>query len=581
MSLIDPPTAANVPAQPGTVFGTSSKQPRHGREKIAAITAPRESSQAGQPPSGREQARQAGVAESTWRHWRKRVAQAGLEAETAAFFETHAGVRFLHKHFVSLLFVYGLMGSAGPSLLRLQLELSGLAPLIACSDTTLRDRMGQLLTEVAAWGERVQGELAQTLPPRSISLGVDETFFSKMVLVAMDVVSGYILLEKTSDQRDAETWYHHVKEALGGLSIEVVQVLGDRAAALRILAEDLIGAPKVDDLWHGQSAITRGTAGPLAAAVVRATAQWTAARHAQEGLADARAANDRQPRRGRPPDWAAREARAAATVAAAETARTQAVQAQETMQQAVCELGVILHPVDLATGAPQNAATVEQRLQDVFAKMTQTAQIAGLGEASFRALRKAFRCVPSWVAAVARWHSVLEERLAALGHPAAVLDFVRQVLIPVLYLTRVISQTSDAARRRELRAVRAPLAAVLANPTGPWRTLPLPIRYTLLNLAQDAVDLFQRATGCVEGRNGYLSLHHHHWRGLNDIHLRALTVVHNFILTRRDRTTAAVRFFGRAPDQPLFDHLCEVLPLPARPRRRQTLQEDFLFMNAA
>ncbi|MFZ4540154.1 DUF6399 domain-containing protein [Propionivibrio sp.] len=67
---------------------------------------------------------------------------------------------------------------------------------------------------------------------------------------------------------------------------------------------------------------------------------------------------------------------------------------------------------------------------------------------------------------------------------------------------------------------------------------------------------------------GVLSLHQHQMRGLNPQALTALTVIHNFVTTRCDGSTAALRFFGRAPDKPLFEHLCQVLPLPARPRKR-------------
>ncbi|CAK0772792.1 hypothetical protein CCP3SC15_4640003 [Gammaproteobacteria bacterium] len=51
------------------------------------------------------------------------------------------------------------------------------------------------------WGERAQQELATMMPLRKLSLGVDETFFANMVLVAVDMVSGYIPLKKSSGQR--------------------------------------------------------------------------------------------------------------------------------------------------------------------------------------------------------------------------------------------------------------------------------------------------------------------------------------------------------------------------------------------
>ncbi|MEZ4405435.1 MAG: DUF6399 domain-containing protein [Polyangiales bacterium] len=78
---------------------------------------------------------------------------------------------------------------------------------------------------------------------------------------------------------------------------------------------------------------------------------------------------------------------------------------------------------------------------------------------------------------------------------------------------------------------------------------------------------FVRASSCVEGRNGALSLRYHHRRALPPAVLKALTVVHNYGLRRPDGTTAAERLFGLRHADP-FEHLVEVItPLPP-PRRR-------------
>ena len=119
-------------------------------------------------------------------------------------------------------------------------------------------------------------------------------------------------------------------------------------------------------------------------------------------------------------------------------------------------------------------------------------------------------------------------------------------------------QTRATERRKELQKVQEKLHGVFMESAGIWQALPAELRRSLLAIAQD----------CVEGRNGVLSLHQHQMRGLNPQALTALTVVHNFVTTRCDGSTAALRFFRRAPDKPLFEHLCQVLPLPAPPRKR-------------
>ncbi|MCP4699587.1 MAG: hypothetical protein GY862_22470 [Gammaproteobacteria bacterium] len=81
---------------------------------------------------------------------------------------------------------------------------------------------------------------------------------------------------------------------------------------------------------------------------------------------------------------------------------------------------------------------------------------------------------------------------------------------------------------------------------------------------------FHRASSAVEGRNGCLSQMHHNGRGLTATRLKALTVIHNFDIKRRDGTTAAERLFDtKFPD--LFDWLVGEmgeLPLARQGRER-------------
>lgn len=90
------------------------------------------------------------------------------------------------------------------------------------------------------------------------------------------------------------------------------------------------------------------------------------------------------------------------------------------------------------------------------------------------------------------------------------------------------------------------------------------------------MDLFVRASSCVEGPNGQLSLHHPRTHRLSNDLMRTLTVIHNYALKRRDGTTAAERFSGRKHND-LFAHLLTLTPTPARPRiRRRSERPDLI-----
>jgi hypothetical protein len=89
--------------------------------------------------------------------------------------------------------------------------------------------------------------------------------------------------------------------------------------------------------------------------------------------------------------------------------------------------------------------------------------------------------------------------------------------------------------------------------------------------ATQLVDVFQRSSANVEGRNGYLSLRNHQLRGLDHPRKRAcLTAIHHFVLTRPDGTTAAERFFGQKPRSMFAAILAsvEIPPAPLSPPQR-------------
>ena len=77
---------------------------------------------------------------------------------------------------------------------------------------------------------------------------------------------------------------------------------------------------------------------------------------------------------------------------------------------------------------------------------------------------------------------------------------------------------------------------------------------------------YQRTSSAIEGRNGYLALHHHAARGFSEHALHVLTIVHNFDLKRPDGTTAAQRLFGH-PFPDLFESVLSTFTELPRPRR--------------
>lgn len=68
-------------------------------------------------------------------------------------------------------------------------------------------------------------------------VAADETFFGDfLILVLMDLRSGYLLLEDISDNRSFDTWFEKITPRLEALGIEINHAVSDRAKALIKLA---------------------------------------------------------------------------------------------------------------------------------------------------------------------------------------------------------------------------------------------------------------------------------------------------------------------------------------------------------
>ncbi len=162
------------------------------------------------------------------------------------------------------------------------------------------------------------------------------------------------------------------------------------------------------------------------------------------------------------------------------------------------------------------------------------------------------------------WHHV-DRCLAGLALPEAAASLAREALVPGLYLKSVAARAKTADERRHLRQLSSTLLARADDLAGALAALPEEALADLRGTAGDAVDLFLRATSCVEGRNGRLALLQHGCRKLGTKRRQALTVLHNFAIHRADGSTPASRFF-RQPHRDLFAFLLDHLDLPLRPR---------------
>ena len=511
-----------------------------------------------------------GVPEPTLRYWVSRAQTTDAPEEFVAFFESPEGLLTLHQIVMAAIFMLTQICGGGVRTVCTFLQLSGLWRVVASGYGTQQQTVKAMEEAIITFGEKERQRLAAKMEPKWITVTPDETFPCQTCLVASEPVSNFIFVEQFAENRRAETWDKAMKKGLKGLPVKVFQSTSDEASALLKQAKDS-GAHHSPDLFHPQQDISRATSLPLqrkAAAAEREAEQ--AAEHADQLIEEAEDYWAQYSGPGRPRDYAGRIEQALEDLETVQAESIDAAKRRTRVREAARGISDAYHPFDLKTGAVRDAATVQADLQRRFAQIDQVADEVGLGEKCRALLDKARRLVPQMVATISLIHSMIRQHVEALDLGSEVEDAMFHLLIPLHYLRLRVRKTKTAEARADLKRTIAGLQQAVDAPGSVLARLPEPVRAMVERVAIMCAEWFQRSSSNVEGRNGVLALRHHSIHHLSQRKLSALTVIHNYGVTRQDGTTAAERFFGHKP-RDLFEYLLMNLPPPRRPAARRAM----------
>lgn len=458
---------------------------------------------------------------------------------TTAFFGSPEGHLLLRRWVIAAHLTITLQGCGGIAVVSMLLRLAGLEPFVACSFGAQHRVHTQLVKLVGAFGQAETQRLGKAMPTKKLWLCEDETYFPRMLLVALDALSGYILVEKFADKRDAETWSQEVKTALKNLPVEVLGVTSDQARGIKAHAQKSLGLAITPDLFHVQHEVSGVCCAPLASRVrlLEKTVEESPQEHENEPLLEA-----------------LREAK----------------ERQERMKAVLAGTSEATHPYELRTGQPRPGSDVQKDWEDLLDEAESVADEADLPQSCHAAIGKARRAVGAIAASVEGFHQRIGLALQQLHLPLSVAAAMRENVLPALYLQAVAERSRDGEQRQALEERARTLTLALQQEDHPMMRLSEAAVAALLAQGKEWVSWYVRTSSSVEGRNGQLSLHHHSLHTLSEAKLAALTVRHNFWSRRADGTTAAERFFEQKP-QDLFEWLLDEmadLPRPAQKRPR-------------
>lgn len=496
--------------------------------------------------SGREASALLGIPISSMRSWVKD--QPKDNQELAVFLATPVGAEFLQR--VVMAAHHSIhYGCGGIGSLQEFLGLSGLNQFVASSNGALQEFANRYEEHIIAFGEAQEAQSAKTMKRRKITAGLDEMFRKGCpCLVAIDVVSNFILLEKFTQDRKAETWTNELKPRLEELNVEVGQVVSDLCGGIRAAANQL-GAEHIPELFHVQYEISKGTSAPLA----------SQEREFERLVDEAEGALKKATEKYGEASEQAQEAKKTRDLRKHGLEKRQ--ERRSEVKKANKELGQALHPIDLKTGKLQTPEEIQGRCEEQFSTIGTAVKAAGLAKSCQSRIEKARRAFMGIFKFIFMFFILYAAFIGELNLDIEQKLFFDEVIFPLCYLKMIIRRLSRA-QRKEVQSLIDSLEARARD--GPWSD---ELKKEWMKKGREIAESFQRSSSCVEGRNGMLSLYFHRFHRLNVRSIKALTIVHNFHIRRADKTTAAERFFGRKHDD-LFESLVKHVRIPGKPRKQ-------------
>jgi hypothetical protein len=543
-----------------TATDTPRQDPsRWTRAEIASVL---DNFAAAETSSQRETAQRCGIPHATFNYWTRHYRP--TEADPAdVFFRSAAGELVLRRIVTAALVVFQQRGACGLRLVEEFLHLTQLDRFVAPSRGALQPLAAHLESDLVAFRDIEQPALAQQMKPKTITVITDEHFHSgKPCLVGLEPLAGFLLVECYRDHRDADTWKAAITEGTAGLPVEVIQMTSDLARALICCAVKGLHAAHCPDLFHGQRDLLTPLLLPLNRPIQQAEKDLEKAIQHIAKL-DGPVEQVQSPQEMEPLIEAVRHELAI-------TERLQ--QAKGRQEKAVHEVRGVAddyHPFDRHTGQPLPAEEVGKRLHKHVDQLAEVVAEGGLGAKATEAVNKSRTWLTTLVGCVAWFWCLVTTRIAELDLSPEQERVVKEKLLPGHYWAMAAQRARTADEKKRLGDLAEELQKAAWQEGGELASLTAEERKEVEAVAHQSAGLFQRSSSSVEGRNGRLSLQQHGHSRVSERRLKALTVIHNYMVKRADGTTAAERFFGQK-HRDVFTWLVERMPdLPRPASKRQ------------
>jgi hypothetical protein len=309
-----------------------------------------------------------------------------------------------------------------------------------------------------------------------------------MMLVFMDLTTGYLLMEEVATDRGFDTWDSGVNGRLKTFGTEVFYLVSDRAQALVKLAHTGLGCLSIPDVFHLSHDLAQGYS----------LAIFGRLRQAKQALEKANKRLETVQKNAQADHCQVEQAQALVADGEISVKHWQGV--GHAWRQHLSNLSCILHPWRLADSARQTSQDVEHQLRAELQAIERLLESHGLPMKKdiLDQVRKQLAGVS---ALVDFWWQRVRQGLSHMAMTPRWTQWAEELLLPLMYWQEQLRRTRCPNQKAHIALVlQAVEDAFERHPCT--RQLHPEVLAGWKRWAFEHARAFQRASSAVEGRNG-------------------------------------------------------------------------------
>ena len=436
----------------------------------------------------------------------------------SVFFETEDGQKWLIRMVVACILVFGIVCNVGAERISMffsLLTVTAFAGLSSRSIARIESRIDDAIEEYRSIHD---DRIKTSAKDIDIIVGADETFFENMmILVMMELRSGFIFSEKAAEDRTYKTWDKFSMPWLSKFK-SIYCMVSDRAKALVKLANDSIKEVSVPDLFHLMQDTSNAVGRHIS---VRISA-------INKKILNNKKKNKKKKN-------------------LLEESKDKLFRLQQEYKKHYRKLSTSLHPFKILSTSYSSSKSALKDMSDSVNSIRAIG--AQLSIANLDAgIIKVARQLPDATMQIDIWHNAVASSLDSGNLTEEQKNWLQNIYLPSVYWKKQIPKTDSKIIKR-LYAASSYRAQKLCDEHSLTKQM---LNKTDKSLWDDWANsmccLFQRTSSAIEGRNGWLAQMHFCGRGISEKRLRSQTTIHNYFLKRQNGTTACERLSGIKPD---------------------------------